>query len=204
MAAQGGIPGVAVGMATAGAFLLYIGINGVSIRDGLKAVSGGKLPARKTSSGDALTKAEISLSNQGLPGDGGSAHVGAGPHPELADAALKFKGVPYRWGGMSRKGMDCSGLFVLAFEGAYGVTPPRTTYMQVAWKQLKRIDRQDVGAGDLLFWPRVGPPSHVGIATSNTEVVHAAKPGTVVSVVPISRAFTGGQQPQCYRYVGDG
>lgn len=206
MAQQGGgIPGVAVAMATAGAFLLYIGINDVSIRDGLKAVSGGQLPSRKPAGGEAVARAEASLRGGAAGGSSSPAAgaVGVGANAKLATAALKYKGLPYRLGGVSRtKGMDCSGLVVIAFEDAYGVTPPRTTYVQVVWKALKPISRSDVAAGDLLFWPKVGPPGHVGIAISNAEVVHAPRTGKRVEVVPINRAYTGGAAPSCFRYVG--
>lgn len=203
MAEQGGISGVAVGMATAGAFLLYVGINDTSIRDGLKSVAGGKLPARKTGGGQAVAKAEVSLSGQGVPSAGGApGPVGRGPHPELAQAAQRYLGVQYLWGGTSAKGMDCSGLTYLSFYDAYGVKPPRTTYTLVAWRALTPVAREDVGAGDLLFWPKVGPPSHVGIAMDNEHVIHAPRPGKVVQVVPISQAFTGGLAPTCFRYTG--
>lgn len=190
-------------MATAGAFLLYVGITGSGIRGGLKALVGGKLPERKEPKGDALAKAETSLSAQGVMPNITGASAG-GPRAKLAQAALKYVGVPYRWGGTTRAGMDCSGLVVLAFRDAYGVTPPRTTYVQVVWKKLRKIKNSEIAAGDVLFWPRIGPPSHVGIAVSTSEVVHAPKPGQKVKVVPINQAFTGGAAPVAMRYVGGG
>lgn len=186
-------------MATAGGVLLYAGLSGAGIRNTLQEISRGRLPELREPSGDAIAKAEAELAkgSEAAVGDGD----GGGSHQKLVAAALKYRGVPYRWGGTSRKGIDCSGLVVRAFQDAYGVTPPRTTYTQVAWSKLHKVS--DIKAGDLLFWPRGGSPSHVGIAVNGSQVVHAPRPGKVVQVVSISRAFTGGMKPAVYRYKGD-
>lgn len=194
--------GVGVGMAAAGGFLLYVGIAGSGIREGMRSLVAGQLPAVRTGGGQYTAKGEAALNKQGVPDDGGGVGVGSGPHPELYQAALKYKGVPYVWGGTTPRGLDCSGLVVLAFRDAYNVVPPRVTTTQVAWRALKKISRAEVGAGDLLFWPPGGAPSHVAIAGSNSVCIHAPRPGKVVQVVPINQAFTGGMQPSCYRYTG--
>lgn len=198
----GGIPGTAVLMATAGGFLMYVGITGNTIRDSLKTLVGGKLPGIKTKPGGAIAKAEGAVSGPAGSAAGGGAAVGAGPHPELVNAAKKYLGVPYQWGGTSATGLDCSGLVVRAFQDAYHVTPPRTTYTQVVWSKLTPIDNSQIGAGDLLFWPRIGPPGHVGIAVDSTHVIHAPRPGKVVEIVPINQAYTGGAAPTARRYAG--
>jgi cell wall-associated NlpC family hydrolase len=70
------------------------------------------------------------------------------------------------------------------------------------WKSLQKISNDQIEAGDLLFWPRTGPPGHVGIATSGTKVVHSPRPGKKVENVPITQAYTNGAAPVAYRYVG--
>lgn len=206
MAQQGGISGPAVGMATAGAFLLYVGIQGVGIRDGLKSITNGKLPQGKPKSSGAVESAEASVKQGAAAGSSSASSSGvgggAGAHPELVVAARRYLGVPYVFGGTSPKGMDCSGLIVLSFMDAYGVKPPRTTYTQIAWRQLTKIDRSQMTAGDLCFWPAVGPPSHVALASSGDTVIHAPRPGKVVCEVPVGQAFTGGARPVVYRYTG--
>ena len=200
MAAGGGISGVAVGMATGGALLLYIGIQGVPIRDGLKAIAGGKLPVGKPKSSGAIAQAEGTLA-AGTAGAAGGAAGGSGGHPKLVAAAKQYLGVPYAWGGTSSKGIDCSGLVVRAFQIAYDVTPPRTTYTQVVWKQLAKVTGPML-PGDLCFFPKIGPPSHVAIAVSGSDVIHAPRPGKVVQIVPVNQAFTGGAAPVIYRWTG--
>jgi len=202
MAQSGGIPGTAVAMATAGAFLLYVGVTGAGIRDGMKALVGGKLPEVKRRPGSAIAAAEQSLGSAA----GGSSTVmpsgAVGKNADIAQAAMPYLGVPYRLAGTSKSGIDCSGLTWQAIKAAKGVTPPRTTYTLVAWKRLAPIANSEIAAGDLLFWPRVGPPSHVAIAISGTRVIHAPRPGKVVEIVHISEAFTGGAAPSAMRYIG--
>lgn len=198
--AQGGIPGTAVAMAAAGGFLLYVGIQDSGIRDGLKSLVGGSLPAAKPKTGTAVDQASGTIS--GTSSASGGAQVGTGPHPEIARAALKYEGVPYRWGGESASGMDCSGLVVSSFQDAVGVNPPRTTQAQQRWKQLVSITRAEFGAGDLAFWPQHGAASHVAIGLDNGHVVHAPRPGKNVEAVPVNQAFTGGMEPLCMRWVG--
>ncbi|MFV6033158.1 C40 family peptidase [Streptomyces sp. NPDC056264] len=207
MAKSGGIPGTAVAMATAGAFLLYVGIAGVPIRDGLKAIVGGKLPEMRKGGGGALDKAEAALGGVGKSSGSGSApplEEGSGAGGAVAAAAREYLGVPYALGGMSKQGIDCSGLVVRAFQAAYDITPPRTTYTQVAWKQLRKIQEAQLQPGDLCFWPAGGAPSHVAIYYGSGKVIHAPRPGKKVEIVPIRQAFTGGLKPSCYTFVGDG
>ena len=109
----------------------------------------------------------------------------------------------YRLGGASRDGIDCSALVQVAFRDGIGVLPPRTTYTQVKWNQLRKVPREDAGPGDLAFWPAGGSPGHVAIVVDDGRtVIHAPRPGKVVEVVPIGSAFTGGLKPDVYRYVG--
>jgi cell wall-associated NlpC family hydrolase len=87
-----------------------------------------------------------------------------------ADAASRIAksmiGQPYRYGGQSPGGFDCSGLVWYSYKKV-GVKTARTT--KDLRKQAKKISRRKLRAGDLVFfkgWVRTG---HVGmyIATSN-------------------------------------
>jgi cell wall-associated NlpC family hydrolase len=98
----------------------------------------------------------------------------------LAATALEFRGVPYRNGGTSPAGFDCSGLvrYVLA---RHGVDVPRQTRQQ--YGAGRRIGRGDLQAGDLVFFSTVAPgASHVGIALDDDEFVHAPSSRGVVRV----------------------
>lgn len=98
----------------------------------------------------------------------------------LAATALDFRGVPYRNGGTSPAGFDCSGLvrYVLA---SHGLDVPRQTRDQFTTG--RRIGRGDLQAGDLVFFSTVAPgASHVGIALDHDEFVHAPSGRGVVRV----------------------
>lgn len=77
--------------------------------------------------------------------------------------ARSFVGTPYRWGGTSRAGMDCSGLLVTAFSRR-GITLPRTSAEQSKTGRL--VSLREVTPGDLVFFALRGRRiSHVGMVT---------------------------------------
>jgi len=67
----------------------------------------------------------------------------------IIDTALEFSGVRYKYGGTTKKGMDCSGLLYVAF-GENNVKLPRVSYHMA--EEGRRIDLRDVTKGDLLFF----------------------------------------------------
>ena len=68
---------------------------------------------------------------------------------EVIDNAMDYKGVKYRYGGTTRKGMDCSGLICTAFKEA-GKTMPRTS--RSMYDTAKEMDLDEVRKGDFLFF----------------------------------------------------
>ncbi|SNR14844.1 C40 family peptidase [Tenacibaculum jejuense] len=81
--------------------------------------------------------------------------------------ANTYKGTRYKYGGVTRKGMDCSGLIMTSFK-QNGLSLPRTSYDMST--QGKQIPLKNVRKGDLLFFttnPRKPRRiSHVGLVTS--------------------------------------
>lgn len=98
-------------------------------------------------------------------------------------AARDYLGVPYRYGGMSRKGMDCSGLMVLAYRKA-GMELPRTSSLQS--KTGKRLKKSQIRPGDLVFFDSNlnGKINHVGLVTevkkNDVVFIHATTSRGVV------------------------
>jgi len=115
-----------------------------------------------------------------------------------ATVALRQIGVPYRYGGNSPAGFDCSGLVHYAYANV-GKSVPRTT--AGLWSELSPIDRDDLRIGDLLFFRIAGKMSHVGMYLGRREFVHAPSTGRFVSVESLdsdyySRAFIRAGRPR--------
>jgi len=108
--------------------------------------------------------------------------------------ALDLRGVPYRNGGSDPNGFDCSGLVQWAF-ARNGRALPREAREQFLVG--REIDRDEVQAGDLLFFDTgSNSVSHVGIALDAENFVHAPRSNGVVRV----ERFTSNYWSR--RYVG--
>lgn len=93
-----------------------------------------------------------------------------------------WKGTPYRYGGLSKNGVDCSGFVHKAYKSVFNITLPRSTKDQV--KQGKRVYINQLHAGDLVFF-KTGPNvRHVGIYLEKGKFVHAStSKGVIVSTM---------------------
>lgn len=86
----------------------------------------------------------------------------------------QWVGTPYRYGGLDRNGIDCSGFVYRTFYDRFAVQLPRTTEQLTALGQ--RVSRDELLPGDLVFF-RTGSGSsalHVGIYASNDRFIHAS------------------------------
>ncbi len=89
---------------------------------------------------------------------------------QVVAAAKRLLGVPYRYGGTSLSGMDCSGLAQYAYHQA-GIRLPRTTTDQFE----AGIPLARARPGDLLFFKiRPNRVSHVGIYVGDGKMIHAS------------------------------
>lgn len=110
--------------------------------------------------------------------------------PEVAVAlARRLLGVPYLWGGVSQRGIDCSGLAQLACRAA-GVVIPRDADQQYAGVPFV-VDRASVSFGDLVFFASKGAITHVGIALDNMTLLHASGSGESVIITSLDPAEGG-------------
>ena len=108
------------------------------------------------------------------------------PGDRAAAVALEQVGVPYRYGGSSPNGFDCSGLVQFSYQAA-GVNVPRTTGQ--LWSAARAVDGNDVRPGDLLFFRIEGKMSHVGLYVGDGRFVHAPQSGRSVSVASLDSPF---------------
>jgi cell wall-associated NlpC family hydrolase len=98
----------------------------------------------------------------------------------LVGTALELRGTPYRNGGASPSGFDCSGFTQYVF-ARYGVTLPREVREQ--FRVGKTVEPDQMRPGDLVFFTTTAPgASHVGIAIGGDAFVHAPSSTGVVRV----------------------
>lgn len=101
----------------------------------------------------------------------------------LVEEAARWIGVPYRYAGNDKGGVDCSGLTSQVFLKTLNVKLPRNSAEQQRW--CKGISKENLQPGDLVFFAtgsnrdRV---SHVGIYVGNGDIIHASSSrGVIVS-----------------------
>lgn len=80
-------------------------------------------------------------------------------------------GTRYRYGGTTKKGVDCSSLTLQLVNSVYGIALPRTARAQYA--ATERIKENELQEGDLVFFNTTGGISHVGLFLGNGYFVHA-------------------------------
>jgi cell wall-associated NlpC family hydrolase len=108
----------------------------------------------------------------------------------VVEAAQRWLGVAYVFGGCSASGVDCSCLVQLVFRGL-GINLPRTALEQFA--ATSRVAREALQAGDLVFFANTYMPgiSHVGIYIGGGQQINAPTEGQVVSVQPVFDGYWG-------------
>ena len=111
-------------------------------------------------------------------------------HHAMTSAAIRAEmqpwlGTPYRWGGATRRGVDCSAFVQQLMRSTFDIELPRTTATQI--HRGERIPKADLVPGDLVFFRRRGV-RHVGVYMGNDEFVHASS-SRGVTVSKLSSAY---------------
>ncbi|WP_422123960.1 C40 family peptidase [Planococcus sp. X10-3] len=104
----------------------------------------------------------------------------------VVSTAMSLRGIPYKFGGTSTAGFDCSGFTQYAFE-KNGKSLSRTTLSQFA--ETSAVSTPKVG--DLVFFANTYRPgiSHVGIYIGNNKFVHSG--GSKAEVVSLDNSYWG-------------
>ena len=116
-------------------------------------------------------------------GDSAEGLVSIEKMEDVIRQAYSLLGVPYLWGGMSSKGVDCSGLVRICFL-MNDILLPRNATQQI--KCGKEVNIKDIQRGDLIFFgnTETGAITHVGIYLGNGEFIHASHLVRVNSLIP--------------------
>ena len=106
---------------------------------------------------------------------------------KIADLAKSLVGSPYKYGGKTPYGFDCSGL-VFYTHGKVGLRTPRTSLHQ--FKSAKNIPLNELRNGDLIFFKLTrARVSHVGIYVGNGRFIHAPQSGRQVKATYLTDAY---------------
>lgn len=118
----------------------------------------------------------------------------------IADFALTLQGTPYRYGGATRAGFDCSGLVFYSHQ-QLGLSVPRTSRDQA--DAAREIKQSKLRRGDLVFFKissrRV---NHVGIYVGDRRFVHAPGSGKPVTVNSLDDEYYERRFSSAGRYWG--
>ena len=104
-------------------------------------------------------------------------------HPQAAQIALQYLGVPYLWGGATPSGFDCSGLVTYVY-AQLGVGLPHFAAAQ--WGFGVPVAVSQLQAGDLVFFDQL---DHVGIYLGDGEFIDAPHTGSFVRIDTLSEPW---------------
>lgn len=113
---------------------------------------------------------------------------------KVVEIALKYLGLPYKYGGESLWGIDCSA-FVRRIWGFFGLELPRTSGEQFRVGQ--KTTSGDLKPGDLVFFHKQGRKSvsHVGIYIGDSKFVHASGIDNKVTISDLTQDY----YRRCYK-----
>lgn len=139
------------------------------------------------------TTAQLSPSGRGKGGQTERLSVTVPTHAlpsmtALLTEANTWIGTPYKYGGNTREGVDCSGFVLQVYLRALDISLPRTSAQQQEF--CRKIRRDEMKPGDLMFFSvrEGGNVGHVGIYIGDDNMIHASSKVGVV-VVPITTDY---------------
>ncbi|MBI5015170.1 MAG: LysM peptidoglycan-binding domain-containing protein [Deltaproteobacteria bacterium] len=101
--------------------------------------------------------------------------------------AKKMLGIPYRFGGNSARGIDCSAYVQKVFR-FLNMPLPRTAREQ--YEVGSEVERGELATGDLVFFRTYARyPSHVGIYLGDNQFIHASSKGKSVTIDSLDEPF---------------
>lgn len=162
-----------------GDIMRYAGRKGKWIKIMLPSGKTGYVPSKELKAHEGFRSIAI--------GEGNSESISTEVTESIIAEAEKLVGVPYLWGGMSSKGVDCSGL-VRICHIMNGILLPRNASQQI--KCGDRVELDELQRGDLVYF---GTPAtddkpmrvtHVGIYLGNGRIIHSSHRVRINSIIP--------------------
>ncbi|MBO5418477.1 MAG: C40 family peptidase [Bacteroidales bacterium] len=128
-------------------------------------------------------------------GEGDSSSISPKETENIIAEAEKLVGVPYLWGGMTAKGVDCSGLVRISFL-MNGILLPRNASQQIrCGDEVNMSSLDNLERGDLLFFgtpASEGKPqriTHVGIYLGDNRFIHSSHMVRINSLIPEEKDY---------------
>jgi peptidoglycan DL-endopeptidase LytE len=119
----------------------------------------------------------------------------------LVSFSKRYIGVPYKWGGTTPKGFDCSGFVTYVYK-EFGVTLPRTAEKQ--YQHGEKIAKNELESGDLVFFATYKKTaSHAGIYIGDNKFIHASSSKGVM-ISELDESYWKKRYLGARRYFGDG
>lgn len=130
----------------------------------------------------------------------------AGQTKDLSAFVNEWMGVRYRLGGSTKRGIDCSQFTKKLYGEVYGIKLGNNCQQQ--WNQTKRVQRDSLIVGDILFFKSRQSPSgwHCGLYLGEGNFVHAANRAEGVKISNLSepkydKHFKGAGRIKFYTYI---
>lgn len=124
---------------------------------------------------------------------------------DMLAEAESYLGTPYRYGGTTRSGIDCSAFVLSVFGATMGMHLPRVAAAQA--QEGERVAREDMRKGDLVFFSNGGRISHVGIVhdvdeNGSVRFIHASTSRGVM-ISPLTDSYWGPKFRFAKRIIND-
>ncbi len=103
--------------------------------------------------------------------------------------AASLRGTPYLWGGLTKEGIDCSGLTHLSYRNSRRVIP-RDSHEQ--WMKARALQPNEMKPGDLIFSGKPGEPvkiTHVTMFAGNGAIIEAPQTGMSVRKISFEKKY---------------
>ena len=92
----------------------------------------------------------------------------------IEQSLKQYLGIPYHKGGTTKKGMDCSGFVRNVYSQLFGVELPHSSREQFHSPGLKKVTKDRLQIGDLIFFGYKKRINHVGVYLANNKFIHAS------------------------------